>query len=208
MCVINAADLVLHLNCGTSVETRLLGKVPVSLELLNSEVIRYNVSVPSDISFPVHCFEDLDNLVKAADGISLQYQARESYCHIIDPWFREVDGRAAERVSAIVSRALSLHVSRSSASRWLYALGACHESPEGRHLLLGCLAQLIGSRWLARLRNRNDLHRNMKYVSPQVLRARIEEIVDCDKSQLKFHIMPARHPVTGLGLSTLQLVPL
>ena len=208
MCVINAADLVLHLNCGTSVETRLLGKVPVSLELLNSELIRCNISVPSEISFPVHRFEDLDNLVKAADGISLPYQARESYCHVIDPWFREVDGRAAERASSIVSRVLSQHVFRSSASRWLYALAAGHESPQGRHLVLGCLAQLIGSRWLARLRNRNDLHRNMKYVSPEVLRAGIEEIVNCDKSQLKFHIMPARHPVTGLELSTLQAAPL
>ena len=62
--VIANADCVVHLNCGTSVETVLLGKVPIGLEFLNTETMRRHAPLPASLSCGASSRDDLNRLIR------------------------------------------------------------------------------------------------------------------------------------------------
>ncbi|MEP7152364.1 MAG: surface carbohydrate biosynthesis protein [Nitrospira sp.] len=208
MSVIKAADLVLHLNCGTSVETRLLGKAPVSLEFLNSEVVKYNVSVPSNISYPVKGIEELDALVKDPDAIPAPYKEMGPYCQELKPWFGELDGKAAERAASIIAHHVVLHPRITSIAFGLRGLSSCQAHPKVRHLILGAAALLFGSRRVAAFRNTLRPQRAMKYTDASSIQEKIQGFAQCDGGLLASSVNFAHHALTGFEMSTIHLAPL
>jgi surface carbohydrate biosynthesis protein len=207
MSVIKAADLVLHLNCGTSVETRLLGKVPVSLEFLNSDAVKYNVSVPSKISYPVKGIDELNALMKNPDIIPAPYRQMESSYQELKPWFGELDGKAAERAASIVAEHVMPSPRTTRMSCGLRGLCSCQMHPKGRHVILGAVALLFGSRRVAAFRNMIRPQRAMKYADLSAVRDKIEEFAQCDGGVLEFSTTWARHSLTGFEMSTMHLAP-
>jgi surface carbohydrate biosynthesis protein len=207
MSFIDAADLVLHLNCGTSVETRLLGKVPVSLEFLNSDAVKYNVTVPSKISYPVKGIEELDTLMKNPDAIPASYRQMESSYQELKPWFGELDGKAAERAASIVAQHVLPCPRTTKMSCGLRGLCSCQVHPKGRHVILGAVALLFGSRRVAAFRNMIRPQRAMKYTKVSAVRDKIKEFAQCDGGVLEFSITWARHSLTGFEMSTIHLAP-
>ena len=104
--VIAHADCVLHLNCGSAVETVLLGKIPISMEFLNTGTMRRHASLPSQLSCLATSMEDLSLLVRDAALRAARFDADSARARI-EPWFHSIDGCASARVAEILAAAKS-----------------------------------------------------------------------------------------------------
>lgn len=200
--MIRDADFVIHLNCSTSVESRLLGKTAYSLEFLNSDLLRANIMVPSQISVPVHSAEELNRIVKHPG----RAVPDESYRDIIYPWFYKCDGSAAQRVTEIATSVLA--ATGGSARRrmfYLKSIAGCFHRPQAKHLLLGAASQLVGSQAVESLRKRFHRKRAMKYVTPAFLKQQVDRIAACENQNRVCAVRHARHPLSGVGLASLRV---
>lgn len=202
--VINGADFVIHLNCGTSVETRLLGKNAYSLEFLNSDTLRVNITIPSRISIPVGSVDELDSIIKHYPKMNGAQAQDGSFREIIYPWFGQCDGNASERVAEKITSVLAAVPARSDRGAYYFkSIAGCYHRPRAKHFLLGIASQLIGSRAVESLRKRAHRKRAMKYVTPELLKQRVDQIAACDGERWLCTVTHARHPLSGAGLASL-----
>ncbi len=205
--VISQAEFVLHLNCSTSVETRLLGKLPVSLEFLNSDLLRVNIHLPSKVSYAVGSLEELDEIVKDPARSRRDRLTDASAHELIAPWFHKCDGRAAERVAVIVSGlARQADALRCRRSYWR-SVKSCYGKARMKYVLQGIASLLVGSYVLTRLRMLLHEQRRMKYVRAEAFWQRILELAGCENVELDGSAEYAVHPLTGLRLATIQVRP-
>lgn len=97
----NASHLV-HLNCNTSVEARLLGLKPIQASFLNSELLSNHMPLYTGVSIKA---ESLDDLCRLLEDDAL-LAARDNSAGIFERWIRPsfhlCDGRAANRVADAV----------------------------------------------------------------------------------------------------------
>ena len=73
---IEAAACVLHLNCGTAIESLMLGTPAVSLEFLNTETMRAHAPLPARVSIPASSVRDLEELVVTGGALKAGQAAR------------------------------------------------------------------------------------------------------------------------------------
>ncbi len=205
--VISQAEFVIHLNCSTSVETRLLGKLPVSLEFLNSERLRVNISLPSQISHPVRSLEGLDEIIKDQNRKARDRLTDKAAHDYIYPWFFECDGNAAERVAALVSEIVQPRAGFNRKRNYWMSLRSCYAKAKVKHLIQGVANQLLGSYVLTRIRMLHHGPRRMKYVRVGTLKGRIQEFASCERQDLQCDAAYASHPATGLRMATIRISP-
>lgn len=209
--VLNAirnADAIVHLNCGTAVETVLLGKVPISMEFLNSATMRQHAPLPSSISCKAHDFDELNLLVNRPDVRAACCATQELIENVISPWFSRIDGNAARRVAeatiAIVDQARGAAPKLRRSVRASISSGRSH--PSLAQLLQGLACNIIGSHYVSRIRAVLKPARRDKNISPATVLHMLSNFMACEGSILRLRSSHARHPLTRVPLASVKLV--
>jgi surface carbohydrate biosynthesis protein len=196
MAVLSAANGVLHVNCGTSVEATFLGVLPIAVEYANNDAARGLNPLPARISYPVHSVEQLDQaLVRAAD-ITRGHPFEANYRTHIRPWFYENDGQAGARVAEALSRRLPGGSGRGRTSVRL-SLMSGQSAPRPAQLAQGVAAQILGSRATRRIREAIDPGRRHKRFHLNEVQTLLSSFAAADGSPLAAEASAVRSSFTG-----------
>jgi surface carbohydrate biosynthesis protein len=206
MAMIHNSTCTLHLNCQTAVETLMMGKLPVSIEYLNSDDARRRYPLPSDISYPAGSIEELNDIIRAPEQYARGFPAAELYNRHVAPLFYKNDGQAGMRVADIVERA-GRRGTRASGRLVRSLKGSFTKVTAGR-LLQGVLSNMAGSRCVSAFRTRLNPRRNVKYSTLDDIRARFGTIANADSCPTEVRIDHARHPVSRLPMASVELKPI
>jgi surface carbohydrate biosynthesis protein len=203
--VLNAADCMVHLNCGSAVETVLLGKTPISLEFLNSARMRSHASLPSSISCHAHDEADLDSLIDSPAAREQRWDGAALRERCIEPWFHTIDGCASARTAAAVADALSAEPRCGRASLRYSAAGGVAR-PSAGQLAQGMASQIFGSRAIGALRSAVSRARRDKTVEAGAVTELLQAVRKCDGMRAPVYVEHAAHPLTRARLATLRVV--
>jgi surface carbohydrate biosynthesis protein len=102
---LNAASLLVHMNCSTSIEAVMLGCEPVSTEWLNGETLR--LASFTGISRVCSSFDELVSCVRdvrAGRGLPADPALAERRRELIESLYHAADGKAGERACAAILR--------------------------------------------------------------------------------------------------------
>jgi surface carbohydrate biosynthesis protein len=196
------AACVVHLNCGTAVESLMLGTPAISLEYLNTETMRAHAPLPTAISLPAASFEELVEL--ARDPVAARGHLEDMRPSLLErhvrPWFGPMDGHAAQRVA---ERSIAAAAERPRPRRSLTrSLTGGRAASVGR-LLAGAASNLMGSRAVALLQEMRAPERCAKAISVADVRTRMERIRAVEQVAPPIKVESARHPLSGLPLASI-----
>jgi len=99
---ISNAACIIHLNCGTAVESIQLHKVPLSLEFINTSFLSMHTPLPSKISLNVMSYKELNDTIKNLDSLSNNFDFTDKYGNFVFPMFYHNDGNAAQRIADVL----------------------------------------------------------------------------------------------------------
>ncbi len=201
---IASAACVIHLNCGTAVESLMLGTPAVSLEFLNTDVMRSHAPLPSRISIAAKSFGDLQGLLTDIGTLRQAQEARRPQLveQFIRPWFDELDGKAAERVAENAIAAIS---GRPGSKRSFRASLLGSRPATAARLLSGLACNVLGSRRGSRLAEIRIPARAGKAVHVEEVRLRIARLCSLDPAGAPMTVSRARHPVSRLSMATIRV---
>jgi len=201
--VIASAACVVHLNCGTAVESLMLGTPAVSLEFLNTEAMRAHAPLPSTLSVPAQSAAEFEHLVVNSDELRrrLSNTGPDLLSRFVEPWFHQVDGHSAERVA---ENAIAAARSRGSPRYSLLAsLRGSRTTSLGR-LATGFASNLLGSAAASSLQGVTIPARRAKRVLLGEVRQLINRICSLD-AQPALCVEPARHPVSRMPMASIRI---
>jgi surface carbohydrate biosynthesis protein len=200
------AECVVHLNCGTAVESLMLGTPAVSLEFLNSEPMRAHAPLPARLSVGAGSFEELRALVADPAALRARHAPRRAQLveELLRPWFHRLDGQAAQRVATLAIEALASRPPPRRSAR--ASLSGSRRVSAGR-LLSGLASNLLGSRRGSRLARLRMPHRAGKALALEEVRAGIAQVSALDGRGSAFSVAHARHPLSRLSLATIRVAP-
>jgi surface carbohydrate biosynthesis protein len=198
--VINQSSCVLHLNCGTSVEAILLGKVPINLEFLNTELLRSHGRLPWQVSHLANTPQELETAVDNIETIDETFGFEERYDKYILPWFHKGDGNAAARIADILSSfgGNGTKVGARMLARSNATLG---------QRLQGLLFTATGSRLGGALREMVQRGRRDKSISIPMLRFFLDAYSGVEQGKVGYQVRHARHPLHGFPLASISVSP-
>jgi surface carbohydrate biosynthesis protein len=199
---IHHAACVLHLNCGSAIETAMLDRLPIQLEFLNTPLQRRHAPLPGRVSRRVNSPRELVDLLARRDGLEEGYD-RAAAARELAPYFGPLDGRAGERVADFILRRLGQLPRRR------------RTSPLGRTLLAqrglrsmqavqGALGSLVGTAALARLREGLAPARRGKRLKVEEIVSLVRQLALCE-AKPPAHVRRARHPLSGLPLESVVI---
>jgi surface carbohydrate biosynthesis protein len=192
--VIANAACVVHLNCGTAVESAMLGTPAISLEFLNTETMRAHAALPSQLSVAASSLAELERLVQLDATAPPRHEA-------LEPWFHRIDGQAASRVA---EAALSL--AGSAAPRRSLAVSVRGARPlAAPRLLAGAASALLGSRRASRAQGLVKPARRAKAFGARDIESRIHALASVDGTTRRLAVEHARHPFTAMPLATVRV---
>jgi hypothetical protein len=198
---IRAADCIVHLNCGSSVDAIRAGKLPISLEYLNTPVLKLHTPLPSQLSWRVNSAEELVKAV-SMDMVDNAFDWKLAQ-KIIEPWYHYNDGNSAHRVASFLSSRLSgPQDSRQSLSLSISG-GRFH--PTSLQIFKGLVSNLFGtyssSRLFSFIRKASDKKSFQKEYVLELLSA-YSKFDEQSVPSVRFF----RNPYTGARLATLELI--
>lgn len=204
--VINNATCVLHLNCQSSVETTLLGKLPVSMEFLNTERLRTHFPLPSQISYPAKSFDELETIVRNPHLKLKETERAAVFEKYIKPWFNTIDGKASERVADIlIDKTPAAHSLRRSRF-YMRSMTGSRDKFSYSHTAMGLLSNIVGSRAVSDVRRLKNPRRNTKYISSDFMARYLHRIAQVDGRKLELRTGHPCHPIVGAPLATVRIV--
>jgi surface carbohydrate biosynthesis protein len=201
--IANAA-CVLHLNCGTAVESLLLGTPAIALEFLNTEVMRSHASLPSRISVAAASLEELEGLVRDPAQLKRRHGERRAALvrEFVEPWFHVLDGRAAERVADLAIATLG---AGACARRSLSASLGGSRARSVKRALAGAAYNLIGSAAGSALQNLVRPARRAKQFAAAQVGERIARLREIEAPSEALSVAHARHPLSGAPLASIRV---
>ncbi|MBI3757814.1 MAG: hypothetical protein HY267_07555 [Deltaproteobacteria bacterium] len=205
--VIAHARCVLHLNCGTATEACLMGKLPVSMEFLNTERLLRHTPLPSRVSLAVGSREELDALVKKPEPFARHYDAAGVYAKYIEPWFHLRDGQAYSRVSRVILEAAKNRAAGDTPGRYRMAARGCFTKPHWLQRLQGVAACVVGSLAVAKLREHAHRARAAKSMDIGNILRDLERIAGIKGRKSRYRVAHARHPLHGAKMATIAVIP-
>ena len=201
--VIANAACVIQLNCSTAIEALMLDKLPLSPDFISTPLLREHSPLPNRASRLV---EDEDELVAVLADLPAAHAAfdfEKRYANLAEPYFFHRDGKAGERVAAILADA---PCRAEIGPLWGESLRSAHAHPRPAQRLQGLVANLVGSAALSHLRARVSGRRKGKRLSP----AALAELVNAAAAAAQVpapRIVRHRHPLTGLPLASIMVAP-
>ena len=203
--VINNARCVLHLNCGSAVEANLLGRLPIQLEPINTEVLRSHTPLPGRLSYLPASVDDIGYAIRHVEDLSASFDFEGNIDRLIRPYFGPLDGRAAVRVAEAILTCLAEGSDFGPRRSLALSLTSGLHRPSGPQRLQGVLANLVGSRMVAALRQSLRPARADKRFSAARVEALLATLSACSGEEATLQVAHARHPVTGVPLESLWL---
>jgi surface carbohydrate biosynthesis protein len=200
--VIANATCMLHLNCGTAIDALMLGTPAISMEFLNSEVMRSHAKLPSSISMCAHSFDELENLIaQSAELGRRQLEEREALlAQFVEPWFHKLDGRAAERLA---DHAMAAVAGRSPPRRsFAQSVFGGRRKSIGR-TVTGIACNVLGSKWASRLQGIPLPKRRAKAITLDDVRTRIRRLCAVAPVNKELSVVYAQHPVSGVAMASI-----
>lgn len=204
--VIAHARCVLHLNCGTAAEACLMGKLPVSMEFLNTERLLRHTPLPSRVSLGINSKDELDALVKDPEPFIRRYDAAGVYEKYLEPWFYRRDGGAYLRVSRAIIEAAGSRQGRAPVRRHALAIRGCFFKPQLLQWLQGMAAWLVGSLIVARLREYVNRARASKSLVTGDIRRDLERIAAVKGRKMSFRVAYERHPLHKARMASIRII--
>ena len=207
--VLNAiqhARCVLHVNCGTSIEAIMLGKLPLSMEFLNTQLMSRHSSLPSRVSRKVGSIEELLDVVADTDAATAVFPFSQVHAELVRPWFHLADGCASDRVAAVLRGSILARGSvapRPSVSR---SLSASRPRPRTGQRLQALVANGVGSLAAASLRSAWRPARREKSLGLGAIRRLVASICGHESTPV-WQVNHARHPSTGVPLASVVIAP-
>lgn len=196
---IAGARCTVHLNCGTAVETLMAGRLPISLEFLNSQFLRNHGNLPSTISYRA---QNIDEVVAAIEDPC-------AYLHRIDadntlrenvvPWFYEADGYASARVAEVVGGNGAWATGRAKRiGRRLTCFGY-------RQRALVIMAWMTGSKAVEDLRGMLRSRRRRKAIDSESVMHLMARIRSHQAGSISLKVGAARSPLSGCPMGAIQI---
>ena len=202
---IRNAAAVVHLNCGTAVESVLLGKLPLQLEYLNTPVTAGHATLPARVSRPVNSFDELLGTLDHTERETEAFDFARVHAADIEAFFHLNDGQAAERVADVLTR--------TAGSRrpyvWLLAtVKGTRDKPSIGQIVKGAASAVLGSAVTERLRSRFNPARRDKRIEPIFVNTLLQRIATHDRaSPAQFTARRAHCATTGLPLASIAIEP-
>lgn len=200
---ISRSRCVVHLNCGTAIESVMMERVPLSLEFLNSDRLRDHAPLPSRVSYHVADPADLVRAVEDIETIARSFPFREHYRRFIQTWFHLGDGAAASRIAQVLASACKSPPVRNIAAS--FGSGFARPSPMQR--LQGLAASILGPKRIASLRARHESTRRSKEFSIGEVEAILQKLAGTSPRNRGAQAIPTRHPATKALMSSIAILP-
>ena len=199
--VIKDSKCILHLNCGTSVESNLLNKLPINLEFLNTNLQVRHTPLPRKLSYNVNNYKQLVDILNDLSGANYSFEdVRKEH---IEPWFYKNDGGSSKRLIDA-----TLKLINNGQPKSIYPIMSLKGSRNKTSLLQkaqGFFSFLFGSLLLSKIREKLDKERKNKSFSKDDLSERICLISKIDNNE-KSLLIP-RYPQKSLSqkLSSVEM---
>jgi surface carbohydrate biosynthesis protein len=199
MPVLANARCLVHLNCNTSVEARLLGVPAIQLGFLASDLLRGLLPIYAGVSIVAEDMDDLCRLVGDSDLLAKRDNAKDVFERWIRPAFHSCDGYAARRVVQSVLARCRNGAKEAGAQGG----GTQWPDPLGRRLKLA-LGGLVGTSAIQALRRRLQPHRRVKSFSRRQVQTLAAEL-SRQQGTAPPPVGQLRSPWTGLPMSAIRL---
>lgn len=199
---IHGAECIVHLNCGSAVDTARMGKTPISMEFLNTEIMRRHAPLPSRVSCHATSLDDLLSLVRDLSLRATRYDlvtARRE----IEPWYHLSDGRAAERVADFLLSKVAKMARQARRSMGVSLRGG-RRRPSLRRYLLGGLNLVAGSYAASKMVDRLQSARRGKRFDHATVRELISLYRKLDGGP-ELQVNRLRSPIAGQALSSFSI---
>ncbi|MET4318833.1 surface carbohydrate biosynthesis protein [Bradyrhizobium sp. CSS354] len=200
---IRNAAAIIHLNCGTAVESVLLEKLPLQLEYLNTPITAGHAGLPARVSRQVSSFDELLGAIDHVERETGTFDFARVHAADIEAFFHLNDGQAADRVADVLIRA--------QGSRWPYVsllatVKGTRAKPSLGQIVKGVASAALGSAVTERLRSRFNPARRDKRIEPAFVKALLRRIAAHDgASPLQFKARRAHCATTGLPLASIAI---
>lgn len=204
--VISNSTCVLHVNCGTAIESVMLEKLPISLEFLNTEHMAQHSTLPSEVSFQVNSEQQLLELLADLHAVSSCFDFEVRHTDLIRPWFYLNDGQAASRIASVLAAAIGTQPTRRKASV-SRSLASSRRSASTLQRLQAIASNVLGSHIVGKLRATIRPQRIAKQLDLNGIGQLVQAIGKHDSSDFACRASRSRHPLTGTGLGTVLLTP-
>jgi surface carbohydrate biosynthesis protein len=200
---IRNAAAVVHLNCGTAVESVLLGKLPLQLEYLNTPTTAGHAGLPARVSRKVASFDDLLGAIDHVERETETFDFAGIHAADIEAFFHRNDGQAAERVADVLTRAAP---SRRPYVSLLATVKGTRAKPSLGQIVKGAASAVLGSAVTERLRSQFNSARRDKRIEPAFVQTLLQRIAAHDRtSPSQFAAHRARCTTTGLPLASIAI---
>lgn len=199
---LRGADSIVHLNCGSSIDAIRMGKTPISMEFLNTDVMRRHAPLPSRVSCQARDVKDLAALVSQERLRSSRYDLAGARRET-EPWYFLSDGRASERVADFLLAAIrgKPGTARKSVAAAVRA-GRAHPSP--RQIMLGAVSLATGSHLASLVVDRMHGARRQKRLNHDFVADLVTRYSELDGGQ-GLLVDRVRSPIAGQPLSTFRI---
>lgn len=200
---IRNAAAVVHLNCGTAVESVLLGKLPLQLEYLNTPTTAGHAGLPARVSRKVTSFDELLGAIDHVERETETFDFAGVHAADIEAFFHLNDGQAAERVADVLTRAKG---SQQPYVSLLATVTGTRTKPSLGQIVKGVASAVLGSAVTERLRSRFNPARRDKRIEPAFVKTLLQRIAAHDRaSPTQFAAHRARCATTGLPLASIAI---
>ncbi|WFU43662.1 hypothetical protein QA640_15225 [Bradyrhizobium sp. CB82] len=198
----NAAAIV-HLNCGTAVESVLLGKLPLQLEYLNTPATAGHAALPARVSRTVTSFDELLSAIDRIDSETETFGFDRVHAADIAAFFHHNDGLAAERVADVLTNTPN---SRRTYVSLLATVKGMRANPSVGQIAKGAASALLGSAVTERLRSQFNPVRRDKRIEPAVVSGLLDRIAAHDHADpSQFAARRAHCATTGVPLASIAI---
>ncbi|SFJ77604.1 surface carbohydrate biosynthesis protein [Bradyrhizobium sp. cf659] len=202
---IRNAAAVVHLNCGTAVESVLLGKLPLQLDYLNTPTTAGHAALPARVSRSVASFEELLGAIDHIERETETFDFARVHAADIEAFFHLNDGLAAERVADVLTRTAG---SRRPYVSLLATVKGTRDKPSIGQIVKGAASAVLGSAVTERLRSWFNPARRDKRIEPIFVNTLLQRIGTHDRaSPAQFTARRAHCATTGLPLASIAIEP-
>ncbi|RTM14942.1 MAG: hypothetical protein EKK33_03665 [Bradyrhizobiaceae bacterium] len=200
---IRNAAAVIHLNCGTAVESVLLGKLPLQLEYLNTPTTAGHAALPARVSRQVASFDELLDAIDHIERETETFDFARVHAADIEAFFHLNDGKAAERVADVLTGATR---SRRPYVSLLATVKGTRARPSLGQIVKGAASAALGSAVTERLRSQFNPARRDKRIAPPFVQTLLQRIAAHEQaSPLQFTARRAHCATTGLPLASIAI---
>ncbi len=186
--VLNNCYALVHVNCGSAIDARFMGKIPLQVEWINHDTVRTFVPLPSEVSVKTMSLEKLNSeLRRIVSGNLEEGFSEEKFEEYVRPSFAFKDAENSARCAKIISENVERRVQK---NKWTHYFRSCRLNPRPVHRLMAILYFFFGIGLFDSIRNKINKKRNSKFAPYTAMNETFEKIKAVDQSTASFHFGP------------------